>query len=102
MSGAPNPPDPDGARICCAACGEYDRIEPALQLERSFSNGAFLAGGLLGNLFWSAGKSKRWRCAACGELFFAATYGTRGAKIVAWILFGVVAMAALMTAFGPD
>ena len=102
MSGAPESSSPDVARICCPACGERDRIEPALQLERSFSNGAFLAGGLLGDLLCSAGKARRWRCAQCGELFTAATPETRGARIVALIFFGFVAAAALMAAFGRE
>ncbi len=72
--------------IACPACGALDDYKPAVDLCGSFNLLVFLSGGLLGVLFYNAGRPRRVQCNKCGALFNLRTPLSRFSRVIFWLL----------------
>src|SRR5687767_9129713 len=72
--------------IICPGCGTADSYKPAVELRKSFSWLALLAGGLLAVMFRNFGKERRVQCNECATLFGISTPFSKAARVMFWLL----------------
>jgi hypothetical protein len=82
----------------CPQCGRGEDVAEAVQLQRSFSTGAFLLGGWLGVFLWGAGRPRRMHCRACQVTFEVATQSSKAFRVAAFVVLLLGAAVAVSAA----